>query len=169
MEKWLPVVGFENLYEVSNQGNVRTIATGRIKKPTLKKDTGKNGKPRLQIMLYKNNSPKAVRVHVLVVTAFIGAVPENCEINHLDGDPTNCSLNNLEITTKSENKYHAYKNGLRTNNRAVIQIDPKTNQVVAEHYSICEAARVAGYVSDYIGRKVRNGGGIIGDYYWKLK
>ena len=42
-ERWLPVVGFEQSYEVSSRGRVRTVATGLIRKLGEKKSGHMNG------------------------------------------------------------------------------------------------------------------------------
>lgn len=39
-------------------------------------------------------------------------ISENLQVNHIDGNKSNNSLVNLEWCTDSENKIHAYKNGL---------------------------------------------------------
>ena len=51
-------------------------------------------------------------VHRLVAAAFLGPppAPESWLVNHLDGDPSNNSVSNLEYVTPSENLRHAYQN-----------------------------------------------------------
>lgn len=57
--------------------------------------------------LCKNGKVKLVRVHTLVVTAFIGPIPEGLTVNHKDGVKTNNSLDNLEIATYKEQSAHS--------------------------------------------------------------
>jgi hypothetical protein len=45
-------------------------------------------------------------VHTLVAEAFLGPKPDGCEINHLDFNPSNNRLSNLEWTTKRRNLRH---------------------------------------------------------------
>lgn len=52
-------------------------------------------------------------VHRIVVETFLGEIPKNYEVNHIDGCKTNNRLNNLEIVTKSENQKHAIRTGLQ--------------------------------------------------------
>ena len=52
-------------------------------------------------------------VHVLVATVFIPNPDNKPEVNHVDGNKKNNSINNLEWVTKSENVLHAFKIGLK--------------------------------------------------------
>lgn len=52
-------------------------------------------------------------VHRVVVETFLGEIPKDYEVNHIDGCKTNNRLNNLEIVTKSENQKHAVRTGLQ--------------------------------------------------------
>lgn len=47
-------------------------------------------------------------VHRLVWETFVGAIPDNKEINHKDGVKANCALTNLELMTHKENIQHSY-------------------------------------------------------------
>lgn len=51
-------------------------------------------------------------IHSAIAEAFIGERPEGLVINHIDGDKTNNSADNLEYTTQSENTRHAFRIGL---------------------------------------------------------
>lgn len=44
-----------------------------------------------------------VKIHVLVLNAFVGDRPVGLEARHLDGDPTNDHLSNLKWGTQAEN------------------------------------------------------------------
>lgn len=45
-------------------------------------------------------------VHVAVYMAFIGVIPDNLEINHIDHNKTNNNCDNLELVTHSENIFN---------------------------------------------------------------
>jgi len=114
---WKEVKGYEGLYEVSNQGHVKSLdrfdRLGRkCKGQVLKQALFKNGY--LYVCLYKDGSPKrSFQVHRLVAKSFI-ANPENKpQVNHIDGDKTNNSTDNLEWSTRSENMRHAIVTGLK--------------------------------------------------------
>jgi lambda repressor-like predicted transcriptional regulator len=110
MENWLPVVGFESLYEVSDQGHVQRIAgwcDGRKRKfGVLSSQPSKRGY--CKITLFNARKKSYVRVHKLVMAAFIGPLPLNHAINHKNGVKHDNRLENLEYVTHSENTLHMY-------------------------------------------------------------
>lgn len=63
------------------------------------------------------------------------------DVNHIDGIKTNFDLANLEWATRQENCLHAYRTGLRNDNRPVLVKDLRTDEIV-RHYSLTECARV---------------------------
>lgn len=56
---------------------------------------------------------KTFTVHRLIATAWIPNPDNKEQINHIDGDKTNNSVNNLEWCTSSQNVIHAFDTGLR--------------------------------------------------------
>lgn len=105
-EIWLPINGYEWLYEISNIGKVRSIKKG-LMYPSITK-VGY-----LQVVLWKaGQKPKADSVHRMVAIHFV----ENPElkkcVNHKDGNKLNNHFCNLEWVTHTENMKHAYKIGL---------------------------------------------------------
>lgn len=109
-ELWLPVVGWEGLYEVSNLGRIRRVGGYRTPRPRLLHPVlANNGY--LFLHLWRNNRQHGYCVHSLVAAAFIGPCPEGHEVNHIDGDKTHNEDANLEYLTRSENNTHAYRIG----------------------------------------------------------
>lgn len=111
-EVWKPVVGWEGLYEVSNNGRVRSTRkttnsfVGRILVATPKN----NGY--LHVGLCRNNRVTSRHVHKLVFEAFIGPIPDELEINHRNTDKNDNRPENFELLTHAENMRHARENGL---------------------------------------------------------
>ena len=107
-EEWRDVVGYEGFYIVSNRGNVQRTRfyknRDRLYVNMIPDMSGK-GYPRLT--LSKPGLKRKVSVHRLVVEAFIGPVPNDMEINHINGIPADSRVENLEIVTKSYNQWHA--------------------------------------------------------------
>lgn len=101
-ERWLPVVGFEGLYEISHLGRVRSL---HFPSPRILRPTGASGL--LLYTLRRNKSPHYRKAHVLVAAAFLGPRPEGYEISHEDGDRANNRPENLAYVTPAENMRHA--------------------------------------------------------------
>ena len=104
-ENWMPVVGYEGLYEVSDLGRVKSLArrTRTIKvKERILKPVNVYGYQTVQ--LCKEGAIKGKRIHRLVLETFVGPCPEGCEASHrFDNDRTNNTLDNLCWETRSVN------------------------------------------------------------------
>jgi len=111
MSRWKPVLGFENCYQVSDDGQVaRTSTYGSNPKPKWK-EVAKRPKWDGYITYHlcqggKRTDPFA---HRLVWEAFNGPLPPNLEINHKNGDRSDNRLDNLEAITRSENMKHKFR------------------------------------------------------------
>jgi len=117
-ETWKPVTGYEGLYEVSDLGRVRSLGRPYRMRNSQKRDvimdcrkparilkTG--GRKYAQVGLYDSSGKKRLwAVHRLVAEAFLGPHP-GLEINHINGDPTDHRLTNLEWITHAENIIHS--------------------------------------------------------------
>jgi hypothetical protein len=119
-ERWLPVLGWEGIYSVSDQGRVRSEA--RVVK---RRDGRQRNQP--EKILTPTQSPNNGRMivvlcdgpdrHVtfsvdrIVMDTFVGPRPDGLERLHWDDDPTNNALTNLRYGTRSENLHDAVRNG----------------------------------------------------------
>lgn len=119
MEEWRPIPGYEGYYEVSNEGNVRSvdrivIRKGRktfLRSRPMKTCVGTDGY--LHFMATKHSEKKKLAVHRCVTLAFIRNPQHKQTVNHKDGNKFNNTVENLEWATHSENLSHAYTNSLR--------------------------------------------------------
>lgn len=103
-EEWRPVIGYENIYEVSNMGRIRRSAYVMCQGES-------DGYKRIR--LFKNKSGKMFGVHQLVAEAFLGPKPSpSHEVNHKHGNTRDNRDTELEWCTRLENMQHAFKNGL---------------------------------------------------------
>lgn len=115
LERWLPVVGFEGLYSVSDLGRLRreskvvsrkTTAGYRISEKIMSPGAGvKSGY--FSVILSKDGATSTHYVHHLVLGAFVGARPVGQEACHGDGDRGNNAAANLRWDTRKAN--HADK------------------------------------------------------------
>jgi HNH endonuclease/NUMOD4 motif len=100
-EKWLPVVGFEGAYEISDWGRVRSVARPRTAGGLIKPRPNKKGY--LKAPLWKSHKQYWIAVHRLVMIAFVGSRPTGLVVDHIDGNKTNNALSNLRYVTPKEN------------------------------------------------------------------
>jgi len=115
-ETWLPVRGYEGLYEVSNMGRVKGCANRPqfhlvsgdvIKKPKL------DHEGYVWVFLSKKSKKLRFKVARLVASHFLPVpTPDRNEINHIDGVKTNDAVSNLEWCSRKENARHASINKL---------------------------------------------------------
>lgn len=119
-EVWKDISGYENIYQISNLGRVKSL------KRELKNQHGKSNiimKQRknrdgyLRVNLKKDNKMKIVNIHRLVAIHFIENITQLPVVNHIDGDKNNNTANNLIWCTAQENTIHAFKNGLTSINK----------------------------------------------------
>lgn len=96
-ETWKPVVGYEGVYSVSDQGRVMRNSKGRVLKNVI------GAKGYAQVSLSMNNVASTHLVHALVMRAHVGPCPAGLEVCHDDGDPANPKLANLRYDTHAAN------------------------------------------------------------------
>ena len=108
-ERWLPVVGWEGIYEVSDFGRVRSLyRKGRTRGKVLKQvnDGGYRNVTLSDLPRYS-----IAKVHQLVMEAFVGPRPEGLEVCHYDGDGSNNRLDNLRYDTRAANQQDRLRHG----------------------------------------------------------
>jgi len=119
-EVWLPVVGWEDLYEVSNVGRVRSLDrteafVGRWGRPVSRAKRGRvlvsrpGRYPR--VSLYREGRGVDRRIHTLVLEAFIGPRPAGFDGCHNNGDPQDNRVGNLRWDTRTGNMQDANRHG----------------------------------------------------------
>lgn len=119
LERWLPVPvpGFEDLYEVSDLGHVRSLprktASGVRGGRVLGFHVGNTGYP--VVMLYRNNKPVRRHVHSLVLGAFVSPCPPGMEALHGPAGRFIAALSNLHWGTREQNMADKVRDG--TDNR----------------------------------------------------
>ena len=155
MEIWKDIPEYEELYEISNLGRVksktRKTKFGRgwkvYESQILKPQEDKDGY--FRIALSKDGKKRRFFIHRLVMMSFVDNSLNLPVVNHIDGNKQNNKLNNLEWVTRSENDLHAFRIGLRVpssggTDKTVEKIDPLTGEVVDTFQSITLASKSVG-------------------------
>lgn len=104
-EVWKPIVldGKEYDYEISNLGKVKNNRD-HILRPCKR---GQRMGTYNCVRLYKNRKVKAIDVHRLVALHFVPNPDDKPEVNHMDLNPFNNRVDNLEWVTRVENMRHS--------------------------------------------------------------
>lgn len=147
-EKWLPVVGYEGLYEVSDQGRVKSFKVkpnGHILKPT---QAGFSG--HYSVTLCRDGGRKEHYVHRLMMAAFTGPAPDGeSVVRHLDDDVDNNVLSNLAYGSHSDNHLDRVRNGIHVQARrtecprghALVEANNRVNAPGHRGCKACQRAR----------------------------
>lgn len=117
VEIWKDIEGFENKYQISNFGNIKSLdridSLGRFhKSKILKKSIEKDGYEYITLLCKKSKS-KSFFIHRLVAYSFMFNLDNLPQINHKDGNKCNNRVSNLEWNTAQQNVIHALNKGLR--------------------------------------------------------
>lgn len=107
MEIWKPIKDFENIYEVSNLGRIKSFKNYKISFLI-----GSSSGDGYRAITLCGNKNKRIYIHRLVALHFIENLENKIEVNHINGIKDDNRVENLEWCTKSENSIHALKNGL---------------------------------------------------------
>lgn len=110
MEEWKDVAGYEEYFKISTFGNLFSKRTNK----SLKTYVNSKG---YEVVATKfggrNGTNVLLRVHRLVAATFIENKENKPFVNHIDGDKSNNTVENLEWCTSSENMIHAVETGLK--------------------------------------------------------
>lgn len=102
---WLPVTGYEGIYDVSRSGDIRSLRSGRTLAWVF------DGKGYPTVKLSKGGIATRHKVHRLVCRAFHGPGPDGYDVAHLDGRRDTPNAENLTWASRSENCRHAVGHG----------------------------------------------------------
>lgn len=162
-EIWKPINGYENLYLISNFGNVKSLKNNII----LKQDTLR-GYKRVALYSGSRKSRKIFQVHRLVAYYFLPNPNNLPQINHIDENKANNHVENLEWCDAKYNSNYGtrkYKIGL-SNGRAVLQYT-KNGIFVNRFDTIMDAQRNTSIINQSISACCSGKRKTAGGYIWK--
>ena len=172
------IVGYENLYQISMSGKVKSLPRSwkihhwqdkseviiTSKERFLKPNISKRGY--YKVVLCKDGQSQLKNIHRLVAETFLEN-PNNLKvINHKDGNKLNNNIKNLEWCSQKENMQHAFKTGLVKNNKPVRQY--KINGEYVKTWKTMSEAMLflKIYNIDLCCKRKRN---YAGDYIWRYE
>lgn len=111
MSEAVPIVGYENLYSVTKDGDVWSHAN-RLHDGIWLKQSIRNGYPCVDLCV--KNKRKSHHVHRIVAATFIENPQNFPQVNHKNGNKLDNRMENLEWCTASQNKKHSWDIGTTT-------------------------------------------------------
>lgn len=180
MEQWKDIPGYEGIYQASNTGHIRSVEG----KTTYSKRHGEvhwksrvlkekwhtrcrcsSGHKDSRVVLYKEGQNKTYLVARLVAMTWVDGYENSKTVNHIDGDPSNNNIENLEWVSKAENIRKGFETGCYSSMaRKTTLIDP--SGIRHEFYSMSEACKYLGKNTGYLhnqtkkSREVRDANGV---------
>lgn len=157
-EEWKPITElsvpgvYQGAYLVSNFGRIYS----NIRQRMLTSVITQNGYLRVAIGKIKNGKPchNYVLLHRIVMIEFCPVEGwQNLEVNHRNGDKTNCCVYNLEWATCSENIQHAFDTGLKHARKGedapnsvitLAQAEQVAQMIITRQYEHKEIAEILG-------------------------
>jgi hypothetical protein len=167
MAIWKEIPGYEERYLVSDEGEIYSLPKfvettksqhrkGKYLKP------GKRGNEGHQyefvILVDENGEKHRKAVHRLVALAFLENPDDLPEVNHIDENPLNNKVENLEWCDHQYNIDYS-------KSKAVEQYDD--NGFVARYKSIAYASKVTGIKRSAINNALSGWSQTAGGYFWK--
>jgi hypothetical protein len=168
MEVWKDVQGFEDKYQISNTGKVKSKPrilirsnghSQTVKGRVLKTFINPNGYEFAVFQVGINT--KNFAVHRLVAIHFLDNPEKKYAVNHKNGIKTDNDINNLEWVTKSENEIHARKIGLKCTkgekaSKAILtEKEVKMIRCICAYYSEYKIAKMYGVSRSCIASIIR--------------
>ena len=124
-EEWRAVIGWEDLYQVSSLGRVRSLdrlsrfiksgrpITRKLKGKILRQYKHKHRGGYPTVGLHRDGEQITHFVHRLVCEAFHGPRPAGADVAHADGNTANSHADNLRWATRRENMADTIIHGTR--------------------------------------------------------
>ena len=163
-EVWKEIKDYEELYEISNLGRVKSLITNKILK-------GNKNAEYHYVCLRKNGKQKVKKIHRLVAEAFIPNPNNYSCINHKDENKFNNKIDNLEWCTKIYNNNYGTRNermSKRNSRYKIIQKD-KNGNIIKIWENIWDLEHNTQYNKGAIRQCCKNKCKTVYGYKWEYK
>jgi hypothetical protein len=163
---WKDIPGFEGIYQASNTGSIRTkpgkvtsnrrYAHREWKTRVLKAKYPKNRKRKdARVTLWKDGKESDHLVSRLVAMAWVDGYAPGLTVNHIDGNPENNTIENLEWLSLGDNVRKGYETGLFDKCQKKITLIGESD--CASFASMAQASRFLGRNNGYIHNCIKVG------------
>lgn len=162
-ETWKPVLGYEGRYEVSDQGQVKSILAGKVLAPN------KMNHGYTCVHLYTNGrSTRQVKtIHQLVAAAFLPNPEQYREVNHKNFIRHDNRVENLEWVSRKQNVRHALAAGRRVKpEKRVKGIHLATGRIVGFESQVAAEEELRGTRTGAISHAMKNNRPAYGFVWW---
>jgi hypothetical protein len=155
--EWRPIKGFEGLYEVSSEGQIKSLekvtshwkgGSRILKEKILSSSDDKNGYK--IIGLSNGYKSKTYKVHRIVADTFIENKLNKPTVNHINNIKSDNSVNNLEWNTFRENSCHRSLSKNKTSNYSNIHFCKTANKWIAQIQSELKKKMIGAFDSEEI-------------------
>lgn len=109
IEIWKDINGYNGKYQISNLGRIRDTNYRNTNKIKIRKILINNWGYQY-VRITENGKIIHYFIHRLVYETFIGKIPENMQVNHIDEDKTNNSISNLNLLSPKDNSNYGTRN-----------------------------------------------------------
>lgn len=163
MIEWKPIPEYEDVYEVSNTGQVRSLYRRYYNEVRILKQSTNNKGYKL-VCLCRKGKQKSLLVHRLVATAFIPN-PDNLPcVNHKDQNKQNNNASNLEWCSYYENNVYGDRLTRSAAKRSIPVRCVETGIVYPSAYA---AQRITGFQQSKICDCCRGNRNVTGGFHWE--
>lgn len=162
-EIWKPILGYEDRYEISNFGKIKSLRTQQILQGEFTKDGY------IRVRLWDGEHYKSRMVHCLVAEAFL-PLPDSeskYEVDHIDNNVTNNAVTNLQWLTHKENLDKSFSLNHQTKPKQTVYQFDLRGCLIQQYESVNEAFRQTQirHISECATGKRKTAGGYKWSYY----
>lgn len=172
-EVWKDIPGYENLYQASTLGRIRThphkttyteLRGVRHWKTRILKSRGECHCPGKRASLWKDGKRKDFLQARLVAMTWVDGYSPDLTVNHINGDRMDNRPENLEWVTLRENIQHGFRTGLYKNVMRPIALRSKKTGEVIIFESMKNASAYLGKSRGFVSEQLKKGCSDFGEY-----